>query len=94
MLILNQALAFAEHFNLVADPDDSNPSLGSVMLLVFSAILEVVCICLPGYILARLGRLDADKQKFLGNLNILLFTPCLGTFASRLLFPSSPSPLD
>ncbi|PKS09614.1 hypothetical protein jhhlp_004232 [Lomentospora prolificans] len=56
---------------------DSHPPLARLMLLVFSAILEVVCISLPGYIIARLGHFDADKQKFLANLNIMLFTPCL-----------------
>lgn len=59
---------------------DSHPPLGRLMLLVFSAILEVVCISLPGYIIARLGHFDADKQKFLANLNIMLFTPCLSKF--------------
>lgn len=39
--------------------------------------MEVVCVSLPGYIIARLGHFDADKQKFLANLNVMLFTPCL-----------------
>ncbi|KAH8169858.1 membrane transport protein [Sarocladium implicatum] len=56
---------------------DSHPSLGHLCLLVFEAVLEVVCVSLPGYIVARLGHFDADKQKFLANLNVMLFTPCL-----------------
>ncbi|KAK0656291.1 auxin efflux carrier [Cercophora newfieldiana] len=56
---------------------DSHPSLDHLVVLVFGAVLEVVCVSLPGYIIARLGHFDADKQKFLANLNVMLFTPCL-----------------
>ncbi|CCC07713.1 hypothetical protein SMACR_01280 [Sordaria macrospora] len=56
---------------------DSHPSLPHLVLLVFGAVLEVVCVSLPGYIIARLGHFDAEKQKFLANLNVMLFTPCL-----------------
>ncbi|TWU75165.1 hypothetical protein ED733_004224 [Metarhizium rileyi] len=55
----------------------SHPSLAYLCLLVFEAVLEVVCVSLPGYIIARLGHFDAEKQKFLANLNVMLFTPCL-----------------
>ncbi|KAK3310980.1 auxin efflux carrier [Chaetomium strumarium] len=58
-------------------PHDSHPSFDNLVLLVFGAVLEVVCVSLPGYIIARLGHFDADKQKFLANLNVMLFTPCL-----------------
>ncbi|KAI5295917.1 hypothetical protein KEM52_006471 [Ascosphaera acerosa] len=51
--------------------------LGHVMLLVFEAVMEVVGVSLPGYILARMGHFDAEKQKFLANLNVMIFTPCL-----------------
>ena len=70
-------------------PHESHPSLGHLILLVFEAVLEVVCVSLPGYIVARLGHFDADKQKFLANLNVMLFTPCLST--SRL---PSTLPID
>lgn len=60
-----------------AAPAPSHPSLSHLCLLVFEAVLEVVCVSLPGYIVARLGHFDADKQKFLANLNVMLFTPCL-----------------
>lgn len=56
---------------------DSHPALGHLVLLVFEAVMEVVCVSLPGYIVARQGMFDADKQKFVANLNVALFTPCL-----------------
>lgn len=58
---------------------DSHPALGHLILLVFEAVMEVVCVSLPGYIIARLGHFDVEKQKFLANLNVMLFTPCLST---------------
>ncbi|KAK2628118.1 hypothetical protein QTJ16_002764 [Diplocarpon rosae] len=56
---------------------ESHPALGHLILLVFEAVMEVVCVSLPGYIVARQGMFDADKQKFVANLNVALFTPCL-----------------
>ncbi|KAK5656360.1 hypothetical protein OQA88_4740 [Cercophora sp. LCS_1] len=64
-------------FIVFSQPHDSHPSLDHLIVLVFGAVLEVVCVSLPGYIIARLGHFDADKQKFLANLNVMLFTPCL-----------------
>lgn len=58
-------------------PHSSHPDFGHLVLLVFEAVLEVVCVSLPGYIVARQGIFDADAQKFVANLNVLLFTPCL-----------------
>lgn len=60
-----------------APPHSSHPAIGHLILLVFEAVLEVVCVSLPGYIVARLGMFDADMQKFVANLNVTLFTPCL-----------------
>ncbi|KAI0600661.1 auxin efflux carrier [Biscogniauxia sp. FL1348] len=62
---------------LLKTPHSSHPSLGHLVLLVFEAVMEVVCVSLPGYIIARMGHFDADKQKFLANLNVMWFTPCL-----------------
>ena len=62
---------------------DSHPPLDHLVLLVFEAVMEVVCVSLPGYIIARLGYFDAEKQKFLANLNVMLFTPCLSMSVSR-----------
>lgn len=59
---------------------DAHPSVLRLCILVFAAVLEVVCVSLPGYIVARLGQFDAEKQKFLANLNVTLFTPCLSKF--------------
>jgi predicted permease len=62
---------------VMASTHDSHPDIGHLVLLVFEAVLEVVCTSLPGYILARSGHFDADKQKWIASLNIQLFTPCL-----------------
>lgn len=66
---------------------DAHPSIDHLVLLVFEAVLEVVCVSLPGYVIARLGHFDAEKQKFLANLNVMLFTPCLSTFMPLLSSP-------
>lgn len=63
----------------------SHPAIGHLILLVFEAVLEVVCVSLPGYIVARMGMFDADMQKFVANLNVTLFTPCLSM--SSLAWP-------
>ena len=55
----------------------SHPSIGHLTLLVFEAVLEVVVVSAPGYIVARQGMFDADAQKFVASLNVMLFTPCL-----------------
>lgn len=55
----------------------SHPDFANLTLLVFEAVLEVVCVSLPGYVIARMGQFDAESQKFLANLNTQLFTPCL-----------------
>jgi len=55
----------------------SSPNFGHLTLLVFEAVMEVVCVSAPGYIVARQGMFDAESQKFLANLNVQLFTPAL-----------------
>ncbi|KAL4873845.1 hypothetical protein BDV12DRAFT_54051 [Aspergillus spectabilis] len=60
-----------------AGPHSNHPPFLHLVLLVFEAVLEVVCVSLPGYIAARVGMFDADAQKFVANLNVALFTPCL-----------------
>jgi predicted permease len=57
--------------------EESHPSLDNLVLLVFGAVLQVVCVSLPGYIIARAGGFNAEQQKFLANLNVNLFTPAL-----------------
>ncbi|KAK8178096.1 auxin efflux carrier superfamily protein-like protein [Phyllosticta citrichinensis] len=55
----------------------SHPNFLHLTLLVFEAVMEVVCVSLPGYIVARQGMFDANAQKLVANLNVQLFTPCL-----------------
>lgn len=60
-----------------ASAQSSHPSLPHLILLVFEAVLEVICVSLPGYIAAQQGMFDAEAQKLVANLNVTLFTPCL-----------------
>lgn len=62
---------------IMPGPHASHPNFGHLTMLVFEAVMEVVCVSLPGYIVARLGMFDSKNQKFVANLNIMLFTPCL-----------------
>jgi hypothetical protein len=62
----------------------AHPDFANLTLLVFEAVMEVVCVSLPGYIVARMGQFDAENQKFLANLNTQLFTPCLSTSRLRV----------
>ncbi|KAI9849825.1 MAG: hypothetical protein M1837_000039 [Sclerophora amabilis] len=71
----NSSFASLQGGNL--PPHASHPPFGHLILLVFEAVLEVVCVSLPGYIIARQGLFDAESQKFVANLNVQLFTPCL-----------------
>lgn len=58
----------------------SHPALPHLTMLVFEAVLEVVCVSLPGYIVARQGMFTAEMQKFTANLNVAVFTPCLSMY--------------
>ncbi|KAI0802484.1 auxin efflux carrier superfamily [Xylaria sp. FL0064] len=64
-------------FDVATMSHDKHPSLGGLVILVFEAVLEVICVSLPGYILARRGLFKPEHQKFVANLNMYLFTPCL-----------------
>lgn len=66
-------------------PHASHPALPHLTLLVFEAVLEVVCVSLPGYIVAKSGMFTAEMQKFTANLNVAVFTPCLSTFLPTML---------
>lgn len=71
---------------------ESHPALGHLVLLVFEAVMEVVCVSLPGYIIARQGMFNAEQQKFVANLNVILFTPCLSmrpTLCPETFFPAN-----
>ncbi|KAG9381384.1 Mem-trans multi-domain protein [Pyrenophora tritici-repentis] len=64
-------------FRVFNNDHSSHPDFANLTLLVFEAVMEVVCVSAPGYIVARMGMFDAESQKFLANLNTQLFTPCL-----------------
>ena len=65
--------------------NSKHPNFGHLTLLVLEAVLEVVCVSFPGYVLARRGLFNTEMQKFAANLNVLLFTPCLSTILTFLL---------
>ena len=73
---------FMDVFKKHRPTHSSHPDFAHLILLVFEAVLEVVCVSLPGYIVARSGMFDAEAQKFVANLNTQLFTPCLSKYAS------------
>ncbi|KAF2274662.1 kinase-like protein [Westerdykella ornata] len=75
---------FLNVFKKKIPPHSSHPNFANLTLLVFEAVLEVVCVSLPGYIIARMGMFDAENQKFLANLNTQLFTPFFTKLASQL----------
>lgn len=60
-------------------------SIPHLMLLVSEAVLEVVCVSLPGYLIAKAGMFNRENQKFIAELNVSLFTPCLSKLASSQL---------
>ncbi|RAR11867.1 kinase-like protein [Stemphylium lycopersici] len=64
-------------FSVFKNEHSAHPDFANLTLLVFEAVMEVVCVSAPGYIVARMGQFDAESQKFLANLNTQLFTPCL-----------------
>ncbi|EME48222.1 hypothetical protein DOTSEDRAFT_69987 [Dothistroma septosporum NZE10] len=56
---------------------DSHPDFGHLAGLVSEAVLEVVFVALPGFLVAVTGMFDARSQKFVAELNTMVFTPCL-----------------
>jgi hypothetical protein len=65
------SIAFGAMNRRMTVPHESHPPLVHLMLLVFEAVMEVVCVSLPGYIVARQGMFDADKQKFCSVIHAL-----------------------
>jgi predicted permease len=78
-------MAAPDSLPLQAFRDNGHPNFTHLNILVLSAVLEVVCVSLPGYIIARQGMFDAEAQKFLANLNVMLFTPCLSMYYMSLI---------
>lgn len=58
-------------------PHSSHPDFLRLAGLVSEAVLEVVFVALPGFLVAWNGMFDATSQKFVAELNTLVFTPCL-----------------
>ena len=55
----------------------SHPDFLHLAGLVCEAVLEVIFVALPGFIVAASGMFDANSQKFVAELNTMVFTPCL-----------------
>ncbi|WPH03416.1 Hypothetical protein R9X50_00629600 [Acrodontium crateriforme] len=55
----------------------SHPNFLNLAGLVSEAVLEVVFVALPGFMAAYCGMFDANSQKFVAELNTMVFTPCL-----------------
>ncbi|CAN3354392.1 hypothetical protein DICA3_B03664 [Diutina catenulata] len=51
--------------------------LWSIAFLTFQAVIQVVIICIAGFVCARTGLLNSKAQKIISQLNVDLFTPCL-----------------
>lgn len=79
LAIASQSPTYADNgiMHAFKNKHSSHPDFANLTLLVFEAVMEVVCVSLPGYVIARMGQFDAESQKFLANLNTQLFTPCL-----------------
>lgn len=63
--------------DVVAQGHDSHPDFLNLAGLVCEAVLEVVFVALPGFLVAISGMFDANSQKFVAELNTMVFTPCL-----------------
>ncbi|KAF2764135.1 auxin efflux carrier [Teratosphaeria nubilosa] len=58
-------------------PHGNHPNFLSLAGLVCEAVLEVIFVALPGFVVAYSGMFDAHSQKFVAELNTMVFTPCL-----------------
>ncbi|TKA66167.1 hypothetical protein B0A55_11479 [Friedmanniomyces simplex] len=58
-------------------PHSQHPDFLHLAGLVCEAVLEVVFVALPGFLVAYTGMFDANSQKFVAELNTMVFTPCL-----------------
>lgn len=56
---------------------EASPDVPYLAMMILEAVVEVVCVSAPGYLVARQGLFTAEMQKFTANLNVALFTPCL-----------------
>lgn len=60
---------------LRAEPEEL--SYLDITRLTFEAVLQVVIICIAGFLAAKTGLLNTNGQKVISALNVDLFTPCL-----------------
>ncbi|KAK5110461.1 hypothetical protein LTR62_005812 [Meristemomyces frigidus] len=60
-----------------APPHSNHPNFLNLAGLVCEAVLEVVFVALPGFLVAYTGMFDANSQRFVAELNTMVFTPCL-----------------
>ncbi|TKA23764.1 hypothetical protein B0A50_07046 [Salinomyces thailandicus] len=63
--------------NAPLPPHSQHPDFFHLAGLVSEAVLEVVFVALPGFLVAYTGMFDANSQKFVAELNTMVFTPCL-----------------
>ena len=61
----------------ILNDHSSHPNFLHLAGLVCEAVLEVVFVALPGFLVAWTGMFDAQSQKFVAELNTMVFTPCL-----------------
>ena len=61
----------------IANDHSSHPNFLHLAGLVCEAVLEVIFVALPGFLVAWTGMFDANSQKIVAELNTMIFTPCL-----------------
>lgn len=61
----------------VQKPVNPDLSFWDISLLTLEAVIQVVLICLAGFVAARSGILTKTGQKVISSINVDLFTPCL-----------------
>jgi len=69
--------AVSAAISVAANDHSQHPNFLRLAGLVCEAVLEVVFVALPGYLVAWTGMFDANSQKFVAELNVMVFTPCL-----------------
>jgi len=72
---MNATVSMLAHHQL--PPHSQHPNFLNLAGLVCEAVLEVVFVALPGFLVAYTGMFDANSQKFVAELNTMVFTPCL-----------------
>lgn len=63
--------------NTIEKPVNPDLSFFDITLLTLEAVIQVVIICMAGFVAARSGILTKAGQKVISSINVDLFTPCL-----------------